>query len=75
MPVMLVPTSSATVAIETFMTELSKVIRNWLDANTVRTSPEPACVVEPATCPSPIVRVYPVFRSSKQTGQCCSRVS
>ena len=29
MPVTVVPTSFATVAIETFITELSSVIRNW----------------------------------------------
>src|SRR5436309_14456444 len=39
MPVTVVPTSFATVAIETFMTELSRVIRNWPDARVSRTSP------------------------------------
>src|ERR1044072_9242329 len=33
MPVTVVPTSWATVAIATFMTEVSRVIRNWADAN------------------------------------------
>ena len=37
MPVTSVPTSSATVAIETFMTELSSVIRNCAVARVVRT--------------------------------------
>ena len=37
MPVTSVPTSSATVAIETFMTELSSVIRNCAAARVVRT--------------------------------------
>jgi hypothetical protein len=32
-PVTVVPTSLATVAIETFITELSSVIRNWPDAS------------------------------------------
>jgi hypothetical protein len=35
MPVTSVPTSSATVAIDTFMTELSSVMRNWPVANVV----------------------------------------
>src|SRR6266516_4296628 len=39
MPVTVVPTSLATVAIATFMTELSRVIRNWPDASVSRTSP------------------------------------
>src|SRR6188508_3277505 len=38
-PVTVVPTSFATVAIETFITELSSVIRNWPDASVRRTSP------------------------------------
>src|SRR6266540_375151 len=37
-PVTVVPTSFATVAIETFMTELSRVIRNWPAARVSRTS-------------------------------------
>ena len=41
MPTTVVPTSLATVAIETFITELSNVIRNWPDANVTRTIPAP----------------------------------
>ena len=41
MPVTVVPTSFATVAIETFITELSSVIRNWPDASVSRTSVAP----------------------------------
>ena len=41
MPVMVVPRSAATVAIDTFITELSSVIRNWLAASTVNTRPAP----------------------------------
>src|SRR5215218_8841823 len=37
MPVTVVPTSLATVAIDTFITELSSVIRNWPDASVSRT--------------------------------------
>src|SRR3954470_13686766 len=36
-PVTVVPTSSATVAIDTFITELSRVIRNWPEASVKRT--------------------------------------
>src|SRR3954453_9788084 len=36
-PVTVVPTSFATVAIETFITELSSVIRNWPEASVQRT--------------------------------------
>src|SRR5215208_1077485 len=42
MPVTEVPTSSATVAIETFMTELSRVIRNCAAASVMRTMPAPS---------------------------------
>ena len=51
MPVTVVPRSSATVAIETFMTELSSVIRNWPAANVNRTSWPPervACAFVPS---------------------------
>ena len=44
MPVTVVPTSFATVAIETFITELSSVIRNWPAASVSRT----ICVPERA---------------------------
>src|SRR6476619_7034306 len=39
MPVTVVPMSLATVAIATFITELSRVIRNWPDARVSRTTP------------------------------------
>lgn len=50
MPVTVVPTSFATVAIDTFITELSSVIRNCADANVSRVRPaalpaRPAVVV------------------------------
>src|SRR4029077_11611608 len=41
MPVTVVPTSFATSSIETFITELSSVIRNWPAASVNRTSCEP----------------------------------
>src|SRR6187200_1448626 len=37
MPVTVVPRSSATVAMDTFITELSSVIRNWPEARVSRT--------------------------------------
>src|SRR5689334_8265 len=40
-PVTSVPRSLATVAMETFMTELSRVMRNWPDARVSRTRPLP----------------------------------
>src|SRR4051794_4178138 len=50
MPVTVVPTSSATVAIDTFMTELSSVIRNWPDARVSRITDAPV-----ATAAEPLV--------------------
>ena len=41
MPVIDVPKSDATVGIDTFMTEVSRVMRNWPDASTPRTRAEP----------------------------------
>ena len=41
-PVTVVPTSLATVAIDTFMTELSSVIRNCAEASVSRTIPAAA---------------------------------
>ncbi len=38
-PVTVVPTSSATCTIETFITELSSVIKNWAEASVSRTMP------------------------------------
>jgi hypothetical protein len=46
-PVTFVPTSLATVAIDTFITELSSVIRNWPAASVARTDrPAPAVASE-----------------------------
>jgi hypothetical protein len=42
-PVTSVPTSSATVAIATFITDVSNVIRNWPAASVPSTSVAPAC--------------------------------
>ncbi len=41
-PVIVVPTSLATVAMETFMTEVSRVMRNCAAANVNRTTCPPA---------------------------------
>ena len=46
MPVTVVPTSLATVAIDTFITELSSVMRNWPAASVSSTMP-----AAPAACP------------------------
>ncbi len=43
-PVTLVPTSFATVAIDTFITELSSIIRNW-PAHSVSSTPPAAAAV------------------------------
>src|SRR5512132_1747330 len=43
-PVTVVPTSLATVAIDTFITELSRVIRNCPAASVTRTRPAPFAV-------------------------------
>ena len=55
-PVTVVPTSSATVAIETFITELSSAIRNWPAASVSKITWAPAAAVfvtvEPFTCPA-----------------------
>src|SRR6478752_3739463 len=45
-PVIVVPTSSATWAMDTFMTELSRVIRNCPDASVSRTAPDAAARVD-----------------------------
>ncbi len=47
MPVTSVPTSSATVAIATFITEVSSVIRNWPAASVSRTNVAPAAAPDP----------------------------
>jgi hypothetical protein len=47
-PVTVVPTSCATVAIDTFITELSSVMRNWPDASVSRTIPVPLAAVAAA---------------------------
>ena len=50
-PVTVVPTSLATVAIDTFMTELSSVIRNCAEASVSSTIPPAACA-RPAALPA-----------------------
>jgi hypothetical protein len=58
MPVTVVPTSLATVAIDTFITELSKVIRNWPAARVNRTICDP-CLAVPAATVTPSSRQDP----------------
>ncbi len=50
MPVTDVPTSSATVAMETFITELSSAMMNWPVASTKRTKPADAAATALAPC-------------------------
>ena len=47
-PVTVVPTSLATVAMDTFITELSSVITNWPAARVSRTNPLPAATAAAA---------------------------
>src|SRR5665213_3319883 len=57
-PVTVVPRSLATDLIETFMTELSRVMRNWLEASRSSTGDRPPDVVGAAvTSPPPDPRV------------------
>src|SRR5262245_64757616 len=59
MPATVVPTSLATVAIDTFITELSSVMRNWADASVGRIMPEVSAaraVVTVTDAPRPIAR-------------------
>src|SRR5690242_14621194 len=60
MPVMLVPRSSATVAIETFITELSSIIRNCPAHSVSRMSPAPTLALRS------IPRIFAAGRSSRQ---------
>jgi hypothetical protein len=51
MPVTVVPRSLATLAMDTFITELSRVIRNWPVASVASTMPPPARAVAVFTPP------------------------
>src|SRR5262245_14110126 len=63
MPVTSVPTSSATVAIATFITEVSSVIRNWPAASVRRTRVAPAAAPDPLPR-SGIAAFSPGYRSN-----------
>ena len=63
MPVTVVPTSLATVAIDTFITELSSVIRNWPAASVSSTTWPPVRTL-PLTA-TRRVSVYVGMRASK----------
>src|SRR3954452_6474732 len=70
MPVTVVPTSLATVAIDTFMTELSRVIRNCPAASVARTSPVPFAAAVPAD-PAVVAEVsVPIFTHLPLAGHC-----
>ncbi len=57
MPVTVVPTSSATVAMETFITELSSVIRNCPDASVSRTALDAPAATATAARSSPMAAI------------------
>jgi hypothetical protein len=50
-PVMLVPRSCATVAMDTFITEMSMAMRNWPAHSTASTVPEPDRAGGASGCP------------------------
>ena len=58
-PVTVVPTSSATVAIETFITDVSSAIRNCPEASMSRTRPLPAARAALGTLSAVIAPTYP----------------
>src|SRR5436190_4295629 len=75
MPVTVVPTSFATVAIDTFITELSSVIRNCPAASVSRTSAAPRSRVEgTAASELPTALILPwAVEESKSRGQIHAR--
>ncbi|GAA4408505.1 hypothetical protein GCM10023168_26010 [Fodinibacter luteus] len=65
MPVTSVPTSAATVAMETFMTELSSVMRNCAAARVASTPAEAAAAVAGALAPVVVLIGLPPVKSSR----------
>ena len=59
MPVTVVPTSLATVAMETFITELSRVMRNWAVARVSSTVPAAPLVRSLVVAMVPALRLVP----------------
>ena len=53
-PVTVVPTSSATVAIDTFMTDVSRIIRNWAAASVSSTDWAPLAVLGAEVAGAPL---------------------
>jgi hypothetical protein len=53
MPVTVVPTSTATAAIDTFITDVSRVMRSWADASVSSTIPAAAPTRVPVSATSP----------------------
>ncbi len=64
MPVTVVPRSSATVAIDTFMTELSSAIRNWPDARVSRIAPEAVATSAPRA-PTSLATLHPLSHGAQ----------
>ena len=56
-PVTVVPRSLATVAIDTFITDVSRVMRNWPVASVKRMRPAPAFAAPAAALPAEVVSV------------------
>ena len=67
-PVTVVPTSLATVAMDTFITELSSVIRNWPDASVKRTSIAPLARADGAVSAAVVTVAILSKRSSRRGG-------
>ena len=67
-PVTVVPTSLATVAMDTFITELSSVIRNWPDASVKRTSIAPLARADGAVSAAVVTGAILSERSSRRGG-------
>src|SRR4051812_40468579 len=72
-PVTVVPTSFATVAIETFITELSSVIRNWPAASVSSTSVAPWARSAGAAAADVMKATLPPARPSQQRRETCER--
>src|ERR687898_228620 len=67
-PVTVVPTSLATVAMDTFITELSSVIRNWPDASVRRTSMSPPARADEAVSAAVVTGAILSERSTRRGG-------
>src|SRR5688572_5984702 len=69
MPLTVVPTSSATVAMDTFITELSSVIRNWPVASVSRTRVAPLALAVAGVAASAVPATEPSVAGSALESQ------